>query len=152
MNDSLENLRSQMGILLYEQDLFDGTLYENITLGKTTIGIDDITALIKKIGFDGLISYFPKSFDSTINPLGKMLPSSIIKKILLLRALINDPLLIVLEEPWLGLNEEAKIHIQKYLLELASTKTIIISCNDLVFSQKCTHHIHLSSGNTIVKK
>ncbi|MBP6385349.1 MAG: ATP-binding cassette domain-containing protein [Pseudarcicella sp.] len=142
---SLESIRSQTGILLYQQDLFEGTLYENITLGRNDISIEKIIDLIYELGLDNFISFFPNAFDTHIDPLGGGLPSSMIRKILLLRATIHASVLLLLEEPWSGLEQKAKVSIQNYLLKSAQTKTIIVTTNDQEFIQKCSHHIHLSN-------
>jgi ABC-type bacteriocin/lantibiotic exporter with double-glycine peptidase domain len=151
-NYTLQSLRRQTGVLLYEQDLFEGTLFDNITLGRTDITIESILELTKTLGFENFISIFPKSFQSHIDPLGNTLPTSIKKKILLLRTLIHNPLLLIMEEPWVGLDENAKKSLQSYLFEAAKTKTIVVSSNDSYFAANCTQHIHLNNGNAIFKK
>ncbi len=151
-NYSLQSLRKQTGVLLNEQDLFEGTLFDNITLGRIDITIESISNLTKTLGFENFISVFPKSFHSPIDPLGNTLPTSIKKKILLLRTLIHDPLLLILEEPWAGLDENAKKNLQAYLFEAAKTKTIVVSSNDPYFAANCNHHIHLNNGNAILNK
>ena len=145
-NYTLKSLRNNTGIFLYEQDLFQGTLYENITLGRNNINIKEIMSLIQKIGFDDFIAFFPDSFDTKILPLGKTLPLSIRKKIILLRAFIHDPNLLLLESPWTGLDEESRENIQNHLLELSKTKTIIITSNNINFAKKCTQNIYLKDG------
>ncbi len=145
-NYSLENLRSNMGILLYEQDLFEGTLYENISLGRNDIFMEDIMAVAKELGIENFISFFPDSFETHLDPEGRKLPSSLIRKILLLRALINRPVLLILEEPWLGFNEETKEHVQQYLLQHSKTMTIVISTNDIEFIKKCDVKFHIVDG------
>ncbi|NBA86053.1 ATP-binding cassette domain-containing protein [Emticicia sp. CRIBPO] len=150
-NYSLESLRSRMGILLFGQDLFEGTLYENITLGRSEIVIDRILDLSRRLGIENFISFFPSSFETRIDPLGRKLPSSLVKKILLLRALIHDPVLLVLEEPWMGFDEGIEQNIKNYLSAISSSRTIVISTNDQSFIEKCTANFHISNG-TILKK
>lgn len=145
-NYSLENIRSNMGILLYEQDLFEGTLYENISLGRNDVFMEDIMAVAKELGIENFISFFPDSFETQLDPEGRKLPSSLIRKILLLRALINHPVLLILEEPWLGFNEETKQHVQQYLLKHSKTTTIVISTNDIEFIKKCAVKFHIVDG------
>ena len=149
-NYSLISLRAKTGIFLYEQEIFEGTLYENITLGRKEIGVERILDLAKKIGFDNFIHTFPNYFDTQIDPLGNQLPSSSITKILLLRALINDPILLILEEPWAGLDAKTTLNIQNYLLDIAKNKTVIVSTNDTVFKMKCAVNYYIENGT--VKK
>lgn len=145
-NYSLQSLRSQTGILLYEQDLFEASLYDNITLGNKHIKMEFIIDVARKTGIDNFLNYFPNSFETSIEPMGQKLPSSLIKKILLLRALVNDPILLILEEPWTGFDSATQQQIQNYLFEISAKKTIVISTNDREFIKKCHHHIHLKNG------
>lgn len=145
-NYLLQSLRSKTGILLYEQDLFEGTLFENITLGNHQIRMEHIIEIANKTGIENFLSYFHNSFETQIEPSGQKLPASIIKKILLLRALVNDPILLVLEEPWTGSDDSIKQNIQNYLLDISKQKTIVISTNDREFIKKCNHHIHLKNS------
>ncbi len=148
---SLQHLRAQTGVYFSEQDLFEGSLYDNISLGKPDVSIQHIIALTEKLHFDNFISFFPVSFNSLIDPLGRRLPSSIKKKILLLRALSHNPILLILEDPWTGLDENATQGLQSYLMEVSKTRTVIISTNDSDFAGKCTQHIHLKNGEAIIK-
>lgn len=145
-NYSLENLRRNMGILLYEQDIFAGSLFDNITLGRKDLKIEHILEESKKLGFENLISFFPYSYDTQLDPQGRKLPTSLVRKILLLRALIHQPLLLILEEPWIGFDKETTTIIQEYLLKIAKTRTIIISTNDSSFAEKCTNKFNLVNG------
>lgn len=145
-NYSLENLRRNMGILLYEQDIFAGSLFDNITLGRKDLKIEHILEESKKLGFENLISFFPYSYDTQLDPQGRKLPTSLVRKILLLRALIHQPLLLILEEPWIGFDKETTTIIQEYLLKIAKTRTIIISTNDSSFAEKCTNQFNLVNG------
>jgi ABC-type bacteriocin/lantibiotic exporter with double-glycine peptidase domain len=148
---SMQHLRAQTGVYFSEQDLFEGSLYDNISLGKPDVSIQHIIALTEKLHFDNFISFFPVSFNSPIDPLGRRLPSSIKKKILLLRALSHNPILLILEDPWTGLDENATQGLQSYLMEVSKTRTVIISTNDRDFAGKCMQQIHLKNGEAIIK-
>lgn len=151
-NYTLQSLRKQTGVLLYEQELFEGTVFENISLGKKEITTESIMELSKKLGFENIIHRFPSNLTENIDPLGKSLPTSVTRKILLLQSLIHNPLLIIMEEPWIGLDENVKKRLQAYLLEESKNKTIVVSTNDNDFANLCKHHIHLNKGNAIIKK
>jgi ATP-binding cassette, subfamily B, bacterial len=151
-NYLIKSIREKTGVLLYEQEIFEGTLYENITLGRKNISINEIIFLTQSLGFDDFVAFFKKSFQTEILPFGKNLPLSIRMKILLLRALANNPNYLILENPWNGLDEKTTISVQNYLLQLAKSKTIIVSTNDKNFISKCSHHIYLENGNVTIKE
>jgi len=148
-NYSLQNLRTKMGIFLYEQDLFEGSLYENIVLGRTEIKIEHIIDMSKKLGFEDFIQSFPNYFDTALDPLGQKLPSSLIRKILLLRALINSPQLLILEDPWVGFEDSTITKIQNYLIEISENSTVVVSTNDKIFIEKSTVHFNIENGTLI---
>lgn len=148
-NYSLQNLRTKMGIFLYEQDLFEGSLYENIVLGRTEIKIERIVDLSKKLGFEDFIQSFPNYFDSALDPLGQKLPTSLIRKILLLRALINTPQLLILEDPWIGFEDSTITKIQNYIIDISKNSTVVISTNDKDFIEKSTVHFIIENGTLI---
>ena len=128
-NYSLANLRMHTGILLQDQEIFGGTVYENISLGKSEITPALILETAKELGIADFLNHFPRGFDSYIEPIGKKTPQSIVKKILLLRALSGDKRLLLLENPWNGLDAELAEKLRIYLLK-KSNATVIISTND----------------------
>jgi ATP-binding cassette subfamily B protein len=128
-NYSLANLRKHTGILLQDQEIFQGTVYENISLGKTEITPSLILETAKELGISDFLNHFPWGFDSNIEPIGKKTPQTIVKKILLLRALCGDKRLLLLENPWNGLEAELAEKLRMYLLHKSNT-TVIISTND----------------------
>ena len=128
-NYSLANLRKHTGILLQDQEIFGGTVYENISLGKAEITPSLILETAKEIGVADFLNHFPLGFDSYIEPIGKKTPQTIVKKILLLRALCGDKRLLLLENPWNGLEAELAEKLRAYLLHKSNT-TVIISTND----------------------
>jgi ABC-type bacteriocin/lantibiotic exporter with double-glycine peptidase domain len=127
-NYSLASLRKHTGILLQNQEIFKGTVWENISLGNKDISPSMILATANELGFADFLNHFTKGFDTDIEPLGKKTPQSIVKKILLLRALCGDKRLVLLENPWSGLEPELAKRIQAYLVQLKAT--VLVSTNE----------------------
>jgi ABC-type bacteriocin/lantibiotic exporter with double-glycine peptidase domain len=107
--------------------------------------------LIKEIGFDEFMIQFPDGFDTRIDASGKKLATNITKKILLLRALINQPKLILLDEPLAGLSEYVKEKLWTYLKKVKSHTTIIIATNDKSTLKNCDELINISNHKIEVK-
>lgn len=134
-NYNLQSLRKHTGILLQNQEIFDGTVWENISLGNKEISPSLILATADELGFADFLNHFPLGFDSEIEPLGKKTPQTIVKKIVLLRALCGDKRLLLLENPWNGLEPEIADRIQTYLKNQAAT--VIIATNEgVLFGKK----------------
>jgi ABC-type multidrug transport system fused ATPase/permease subunit len=120
--------------LLQNQEIFDGSVWENISLGNKEISPSLILATADKLGFADFLNHFPLGFDTEIEPLGKKTPQTIVKKILLLRALCGNRKLLILENPWNGLEPSLAGLIQTYLKNQSAT--VIISTNEGAFFDK----------------
>ncbi len=140
-NYNLQSLRSNTGILLNQQDIFQGTLLENITLGIESITIKNITELAEKVGLSDFIKNNKEGFDTVLDPLGKRLSKNERQNILLLRALVGNARLLLLEEPFDHLDEQQKASIiellkanKKYTIIITSQKEDTASFCDVVFT------------------
>ena len=145
-NYNLQSLREQTGILFSQQDIFEGTLLENIAMGWPGITGQHILEVAEKIGLKKYIANLPEGFNTHLNPAGKKMPQKIIQKILLLRALINHPRLVLLEEPFTGIEEEIQRQITDYLLNGTPHQTILIISNNSAFAAKCDQVIYMQDG------
>jgi ABC-type bacteriocin/lantibiotic exporter with double-glycine peptidase domain len=143
-NYNLESLRKKTGMLFPQENIFHGTLWENISMGREDIERSYVGKLATEIGLQPFIASLPFGYDTDLDPTGKRLPRNVIQKILLLRALAHKPSLLVMEEPWQGIEEGYKSNIQNLLLNLEGT-TVIIATNDESFGSRCNQIIQLHS-------
>jgi len=134
-NYLVDSYQQQTGVLINQQDIFYGTLMENITMGDDKIRPDEIMLLSSKIGLSDFIQEQPNGFSTMLDPVGKRLSRSAIQKILLLRALINQPRLLLLEEPWRGLEDHNRHKTQDYLIEELKGVTVFVESNDEDFAK-----------------
>jgi ATP-binding cassette subfamily B protein len=144
-----DSLRSSTGILFHQQDIFQGTLMENISLGDKNVTAQSIFLLAQKIGLESFITSLKEGFDTNIDPAGKRLSGGIIRKILLLRALLSQPRLLLLEEPWQGFDEASQKQIIRYILKDISEATAIIASNDEQFAKQCDLVVLMKDGEII---
>ena len=135
-NYDLDSIRSQTGVLLNEQDIFHGTLWENISLGYPNVNMETVIDYAAKVGLTDYIASLKNGFDTMLDPTGKQLPSNVVHKILLVRALAGKPRLLLLEDPWLNTEDIYRRQIIQLLSEIKDTTMIIVS-NDEEFATKC---------------
>ncbi|HEU4902551.1 MAG TPA: ABC transporter ATP-binding protein, partial [Flavisolibacter sp.] len=142
-NYDLAYLRSQTGIVLNQQDVFAGTLWENLTLGNDTVDAAYLSRLSQLIGLSSFVASLKEGFDTPLDPTGKRLPKNVVQKILLVRALAHKPKLLLLEEPWQGFDAESARKVQHLLLNEVEA-TVITVTNDPHFIRQCDQTIALS--------
>jgi ATP-binding cassette, subfamily B, bacterial len=145
-NYQLKSLRQHTGLLLSKQDIFLGTVYENIAMGKDNVDNAKIIALATQLKFNDFLKSLNNSLDTALLPNGNQLSESVVQKILLLRALIDSPALLLLEKPFQGLSNEIVNILQDYLLNKIPNTTCFITTNDYVFASKCDYIIELKNG------
>jgi ATP-binding cassette, subfamily B, bacterial len=146
-NYNLQQLRQKVGVMISQQDIFEGTLLENITMGLEEPDMNELVVLCKKTGLSDFISTQKNGFDTMLNTNGRKLPATVVRKILLVRALINKPALLLLEEPWNGLEKQYQQQIKQLLLyEMKNTTAFIIS-NDIDFATTCSQVIQMKKQN-----
>lgn len=143
---NLDALRQKMGIYLGEPEIFSGTVLENITMGNMEITPAKIMEKAEEIGFENLQQDLSMGFLTPIDAGGKSLSNSVSRKIALLRALVNDNSIIILEEPWYGLDPLHQSKLMEYLFSKSASKTIVVATNDKEFAKKCDFRFLLTDG------
>lgn len=137
--------RKNIGIFYNEQDIFDGTIFENICMGNTDISPDDIMKYAEMLEIKEFISQLPEGLSTKLQPTGKGLSTIIAKKILLLRAIAHQPELLVLDEPFELAGAESSKKISKYLIDLPNTTCMIVS-GYIPFAKRADLIIWLEKG------
>ena len=144
-NWDIKTLQQTMGVFYHDQDIFHGTIVENIKMGNEKIEIDEIIRLSQIIGLHQHIASLPEGFNTMLNPAGKGISSIIAKKILLLRAFLGDPRLLLLDEPFELAAGEHSHHLLEYLLSLHNT-TVVVVTGYVPYAQKCDQVCVLDHG------
>lgn len=144
-NYNLTSLRANTGILLSQQDIFHGTLYENITMGNKSIQLKDITELAERCGLVNFIQSQPKGFDTELDPTGKRLPSKIRQDILLMRALLGKRRLLLLEEPFQHMETPYQQHIMEFL-NADREATVLITTENPAIAKACDLVLYVENG------
>jgi ABC-type bacteriocin/lantibiotic exporter with double-glycine peptidase domain len=139
-NYDLASLRSETGIFFLYENIFHGTLWENLTMGRN-VDKAYLDSLFQQTGLTSFLQSLPLGYDTELDPTGKRLPLNVVHKILLVRALAHQPKLLLLEEPWRGLDESYKASVQKLLFALPAT--VVVITNDETFIKKANQVIQL---------
>lgn len=133
---------------LYTQDMIiiKGTLMDNILLGRRDVNADDVIKLSEEIGVGNLPSLFSHGFDTYISETDTEVSYSGKKKITLLRALLGNNRLIMLEDPFYGMNEDFKTKMITYLQKIKAYTTIVIVSQAQEIVSVADQHLILENG------
>jgi len=144
-NYDLTSYRKNIGAFYSEQDIFEATLMENITMGNTEVDQQMLMSLAEVIGIKDFIISLPKGFNTMLSSTGNGLSSIIKQKILLLRVLSDSPKLLLMDEPF---EMAGGIHTQRICSHLLSIKgmTMIIVTNNLDFAKGADQILYMENG------
>ena len=134
-NYNLAQLREHTGVMFIGQDIFRGTILENLTMGNKNITMEEITNLADMLGFTEFIIINKNGYDTQLDPTGTKLSNYVIQNIKLIRALLNKPCLLLLEEPFQHLNDDRQNALMNYFKKESDATIIIISNNKIVHQQ-----------------
>lgn len=141
-------MRNTIGLYLENMRIIQGTVQDNILLGNTTNNTEDILELSESIGLENLPSLFSSGFFTEISETDPEISFSSKKKIILLRALLGDKRLIILEDPFSGMNAEFQIKMMRYLQQIREKSTVIIVSHDQDILQAADQQIHMEGGTS----
>jgi ABC-type bacteriocin/lantibiotic exporter with double-glycine peptidase domain len=144
-NINQNEYRKEIGIFYHEQDIFEGSLFENICMGNEHITPNQIMELAEVLEIKEFISLLPNGIYTILQATGKGLSTIIAKKILLLRAIVNKPDLLILDEPFELAGAESSMKIATYLANLKNT-TCIVASGYIPFAKKADIIIYLEKG------
>lgn len=143
------SLRDVIGDNLGQQDLFNGTLEENISVGKPDVSIEDMLWSIEKVGLNDFFKKLPKGLSTMINPEGQGLSSSIKQKIILARTFAEHPKMVVMDSVLEGLDQTDKKRIYELITEKSNNWTLIMVSDDEEVLRKCDKVIYLDCGEVV---
>ena len=147
-NLDIQDLRNDIGNLLFQDKLFHATILENITLGRSYATFGEVQRIAKILNFSEAINNFSEGYNTLLNPESHFIPQDIIKKILLIRAFVGNPKLILLEDPSNSLNDSQSDH----LIELISSQqnvSVLYSSDDEKLMKFADKIIELEKGKVI---
>lgn len=148
-NYDLKSLRQLTGILLGSQDIFYGTLLQNITMDSHKITVSQVTKLADIVGLSAFVKDSKDGYDTVLQPVGLKLSGRVRKNILLMRALLGEHRLLLLEDPFDHLEEPNKTNTIQYLRE-SKNVTVLIASQDQQLSNYCNKVITLSRDGEIL--
>jgi len=145
-NYTNDSLRKNIGMFFSQQDIFEGTVWENISLGNAAYSVNEIAGLADRIGLKPYISGLRLGFDTVLEPLGGRLNRAATNRLLILRAIAGKPKLLLLENPLEGFSEEAAKMLTDFLLDEMKDCTIIATTNNEYFRSKSDFTFKLNKG------
>ncbi|WP_305635158.1 type I secretion system permease/ATPase [Polaromonas sp.] len=119
-------LRRQIGYVQQDVMLFYGSLRDNITMGAPLAEDADIVKAAEIGGIIGLVNQHPQGFDMLVGERGESLSGGQRQGVAIARAVINDPPILLLDEPTSSMDYSSEEDIKRRLKEFSAGKTVLL--------------------------
>lgn len=145
-NLELSSLRSIIGDSLSQEDLFDGTLLDNITIGRENATFENVKWAVKNLGLEEFVRSCPKGYKTMLGPQTGKLPRSLVNKILLARSIADKPRLLLLEDAFEHMDEPERRKIIDFLTAKENGWTLVAVSSDPYLASRCKHIAIMKEG------
>ena len=141
----LTNLRDKVAKNISQEDLFEGSILDNITVGKPSVSTKDAAEALQAVGLADQVNMLPNGMKSEIIGGGKGYSSSFINKLILARCLVKKPRLMILNDFFAMFQRSEKERLINLVFE-ESPCTIITVSNDPQVMAACDRVVVLEGG------
>lgn len=142
-------LRRQIGVVLQENYLFNGSIRENIIINNPTVSIERVVEVSKIAGAHEFIADFPHGYDTVVGEKGSSLSGGQKQRVAIARALITDPKIIIFDEATSALDYESEKIIQENLSKISHGRTMIIIAHRLSTLRDADYIISMDRGEVV---
>ncbi|NBA85894.1 ATP-binding cassette domain-containing protein [Emticicia sp. CRIBPO] len=146
---NLQVLRKQIGMVLQDVFLFSDSIEYNITLGDESISREQVVEAAKLVGVHDFIMQLPGDYDYKVMERGATLSVGQRQLISFVRALVQNPKIMILDEATSSIDSESEEMIQNAIDKLMKGRTAIVIAHRLSTIQKADKIIVIDKGHIV---
>jgi ATP-binding cassette subfamily B protein len=126
----LESLRDRFGMCMQETTLFGEAIRENLLLGDPEATDEQLWDALRAAAAAGFVEELPDGLDTVLDTAGGGLSGGQRRRISLARTLLRGAPVLVVDEPFSGLDREAVLHVRESLVRAAQDGIVIVICHE----------------------
>ena len=145
----LETYRSQLGVVLQETFLFDGTIRENVAFSRPDATEAQVLEACRIARVDEFAESFPDGYDTVVGERGVKLSGGQRQRVSIARAILADPRILILDEATSSLDSESEALIQEGLSFLMRGRTTFVIAHRLSTIRRADQILVVEAGRIV---
>jgi len=145
----LDSYRTQLGVVLQESFLFDGTIRENVSFSRPDASEEQILRACRIARVDEFAESFPERYDTVVGERGVKLSGGQRQRISIARAILAEPRILILDEATSSLDSESEALIQEGLSYLMQGRTTFVIAHRLSTIRRADQILVMEQGRIV---
>lgn len=139
-------LREQIGQVLATTDLFDGTIEDNISVGRRFVDRQAVLKALRDVDVDDVVQAMPNGILTSIINGGANLSAAVASKLLVAQGIVGQPRLLLLDDFFQNLDDAYRTRLIRLLTDRATPHTVIAVSHDPEFLAACDLIVVMEAG------
>ena len=145
----LDSFRTQLGVVLQDTFLFDGSILENIAFARPSATHEQIMEACRVARVDEFTERFPEKYETVIGERGVKLSGGQRQRLSIARAILADPRILILDEATSSLDSESEQMIQEGLSHLMKGRTTFVIAHRLSTIRRADQILVMEDGRIV---
>jgi ABC-type bacteriocin/lantibiotic exporter with double-glycine peptidase domain len=138
--------RDAVGQLLSPTDLFDGTIEENVSVGRPDVSAHDVLRAVDRVGLSEWLQAQPLGLRTVIRNSGRELPTHVVSRLLVAQAVAGQPRLVVVDDYYQNVEPDCRQHLVDCLTDRREPWTLLLVSHDPAYLAACDRVLVLEDG------